>query len=253
MIYRLHHPSLLLKKLPDPSLACRSITPRFIACSPIQRSIYLLKLPDPSLACRSIASWSIACTIHRSFLKSFLIHRSFADPTFHLPSKAPWSIACSPIHRSFHCSLIHPWLPPSIDPSNSHWSIACTIRRSLIKDKKYASSISSIKESKYYIQRKTSVDRVILQSFVEQNSCSALMSSSQLIKKCHSYYSISIISHNCQNVYFDMKSHAYWNLHFSIVWMETQFQSRKKVRFRRILKIDFSKKKVKCPPAGQVC
>ena len=142
MIYRLHHPSLLLKKLPDPSLACRSITPRFIACSPIQRSIYFLidpsflsLLPDPSMA--------------------------------------------SAIYRSFEFSLIHRMYYPSL--------------LLLIKDKKCASSISSIKESKYYIQRKTSVDRVILQSFVEQNSCSALMSSSQLIKKCHSYYSISIL------------------------------------------------------------
>ena len=85
----------------------------------------------------------------------------------------------SAIHRSFEFSLIHRMYYPSL--------------LLLIKDKKCASSISSIKESKYYIQRKTSVDRVILQSFVEQNSCSALMSSSQLIKKCHSYYSISIL------------------------------------------------------------
>jgi hypothetical protein len=123
----------------------------------------------------------------------------------------------------------------------------------LIKDSKYVSSILSIKESKYYIQRKTSVVRVILQSFVELNSCSAFMSSSQLVKKCHSYYSISIlilkIHHKIVKIQEIIRI---LKLHFSIVWMEKQFQSRKKVRFRRILKIDFSKKKGKSPPAGQV-
>jgi hypothetical protein len=75
------------------------------------------------------------------------------------------------------------------------------------------------------------VVRVILQSFVELNSCSALISSSQLMKKCHCYYSISIlISKIYHKIVKIQEIIPILKLHLSIVWMEKN-QSRKKVSF----------------------
>ena len=148
----------------------------------------------------------------------------------------------SAIHRSFKFSLIHRMYYPSL--------------LLLIKDKKCASSISSIKESKYYIQRKTSVDRVILQSFVEQNSCSALMSSSQLIKKCHSYYSISILILKIYHIIVKMFISTWNHTHTEICIFRSfgwkhNFKVEKKFDFDAYWKSTSAKKRWKARPRGK--